>query len=137
MFVIKPCFVLLVLSQLGLGRECFLIKGEGVAPQGSFLAHVFLTEVLHASLSLLHLLWCHALEGLLTVSVHVDGELVDEVFGLYVGSIRLQDVPITTRVHVLGLAWCHQWWDLELVVRVKVLVFGAGVVIWFNLIFRI
>ena len=130
MFVIKPCFMLLILSQLGLKRKLFLIKGEGVAPQGSFLAHVFLTEVLHACLSLLHLLWCHALEGFLTISVHVDGELVDEVFGLYVGSIRLQDVPITTRVHVLGLAWCHQWWDLELVVRVKVLVFGgAGVVI--------
>ena len=121
MFVIKPCFLLLALCHLGLKRKRFLIKGEGVAPQGSFLAHVFLTEVLHASLSLLHLLWCHALEGLLTVSVHVDGELVDEVFGLYVGSIRLQDVPITTRVHVLGLAWCHQWWDRVLVVCKKIL----------------
>ena len=137
MNIIKPCYVLLSFSNLVANLRSFLIRLVGVAPQGSFLAHVFLTEVLHASLSLLHLLWCHALEGLLTVSVHVDGELVDEVFGLYVGSIRLQDVPITTRVHVLGLAWCHQWWDLELVVRVKVLVFGAGVVIWVNLIARL
>ena len=92
--------MLLVLSHLGLKRKRFLIKGEGVAPQGSFLAHVFLTEVLHACLSLLHLLWCHALEGFLTISVHVDGELVDEVFGLYVGSIRIQDMAIRCVVHL-------------------------------------
>ena len=96
MFVIKPCFLLLALCQLGLKRKRFLIKGEGVAPQGSFLAHVFLTEVLDTSLGLLHLFWCHALEGLHAVFVHVDGELVHEILGLDVGSIRVQDVSITT-----------------------------------------
>ena len=94
MFVIKPCFVLLVLSQLGLGRECFLIKGEGVAPQGSFLAHVGLSEVLDAGLGLLHLLWCHALEGFHAVFVHVDGEFVHEVPGLNVRSIFFQHMTI-------------------------------------------
>ena len=96
MNIIKPCYVLLGLSNLVADLRSFLIRLVGVSPQGSFLAHVFLTEVLHACLSLLHLLWCHALEGFLTISVHVDGELVDEVFGLYVGSIRLQDVSVTT-----------------------------------------
>ena len=96
MNIIKPCFIVLNFSKLAAKLRSFLIRLVGISPQGSFLAHVFLTEVLHACLSLLHLLWCHALEGLLTVSVHVDGELVDEVFGLYVGSIRLQDVSVTT-----------------------------------------
>ena len=112
--------MLLILSQLGLKRKLFLIKGEGVAPQGSFLAHVFLTEVLHACLSLLHLLWCHALEGFLTISVHVDGELVDEVFGLYVGSIRVQDMRIlrhqgtTSHLGILVInSRVEQRWNLE------------------------
>ena len=135
MNIIKPCLNPLLAYLVSLWG--LLSRLVGVPSHRSFLAHVRLTEMLSTGLSLLHLLWCHALEGFHAVFVHVDGELVDEVFGLYVGSIRLQDVPITTRVHVLGLAWCHQWWDLELVVRVKVLVFGAGVVIWFNLIFRI
>ena len=85
---------------------------------------MFFTEVLHAGLSLLHLFWCHALEGFHSVLVHMDGELVNEVLGLYVGSIRLQDVPITTGVHALGVNRCLQGWYLELVVRVKVLVIG-------------
>ena len=70
----------------------------GVAPQVGLhlLAHVLLSEVHDALFCLDLLLLCHALEGFLTVLVHVDGELVDEVFGLYVGSIRLQHVPITT-----------------------------------------
>ena len=53
------------------------------------LAHVFFPEMLHTSFCLDHLLLSHALEGLDSVFVHVDGELVYEVLGLYVGSIRL------------------------------------------------
>ena len=62
--------------------------------------HVFLLEVRHAFFCLLHLLLCHALEGLLAVLVHVDGELVNEVFGLYVGSISIQDMTIGRVVHL-------------------------------------
>ena len=96
MNIIKPCFVLLDLSKLVAELRSFLIRLVGVSPQGSFLAHVRLTEMLSTGLSLLHLLWCHALEGLHAVFVHVDGELVHEVLGLYVGSIRIQDVSVTT-----------------------------------------
>ena len=96
MNIIKPCFVLLHLCKLVADLRSFLIRLVGVAPQGTFLAHVGLSEVLDTGLSLLHLLWCHALEGLHAVFVHVDGELVHEVLGLYVGSIRVQDVSITT-----------------------------------------
>ena len=96
MNIIKPCFVLLDLSKLAAELRSFLIRLVGVSPQGSFLAHVRLTEMLDTSLGLLHLFWCHALEGLHAVFVHVDGELVHEVLGLYVGSIRVQDVSVTT-----------------------------------------
>ena len=96
MNIIKPCFVLLDLSKLAAELRSFLIRLVGVSPQGTFLAHVGLSEVLDTGLSLLHLLWCHALEGLHAVFVHVNGELVHKVLGLYVGSIRLQDVSITT-----------------------------------------
>ena len=97
MNVIKPCFVLLGLSKLVAELRSFLIRRlVGISPQGSFLAHVGLSEVLDAGLCLFHLLWCHALEGFHAVFVHVDGELVHEVLGLDVGSIRLQDVSITT-----------------------------------------
>ena len=97
MNIIKPCFVLLDLSKLAAELRSILIRLVGVSPQGSiFLAHVRLSEVLDTSLSLLHLLWCHALEGLHAVFVHVDGELVHKVLGLYVGSIRIQDVSVTT-----------------------------------------
>ena len=95
--IIKPCFMLLVLSKLVTDKlRGFLISLVGVAPQGSFLTHVRLSEMLDTGLSLLRFLWCHALEGLHAVFVHVDGELVHKVRGLYVGSIRLQDVSITT-----------------------------------------
>ena len=137
MNIIKPSFVVLNFSKLAAKLRSFLIRLVGISPQGTFLAHVFLSEVLNTGLSLLHLLWCHALEGLHAVFVHVDGELVHEVLGLYVGSIRIQDVSITTWVQVLGLCGVHEGRYLELVVRVKVLVAGAAVVIWFNLIFRI
>ena len=96
MNIIKPCYVLLDLSNLVADLRSFLIRLVGVSPQGTFLAHVGLSEVLDTGLSLLHLLWCHALEGLHAVFVHVDGEFVHEVLGLYVGSIRIQDVSITT-----------------------------------------
>ena len=96
MNIIKPCFVLLDLSKLAAKLRRFLIRLVGVSPQGTFLAHVGLSEVLDTGLSLLHLLWCHALEGLHAVFVHVDGELVHKVLGLYVGSIRIQDVSVTT-----------------------------------------
>ena len=89
MNIIKPCLVLLVLSHLDLELGSFVIKLVGVAPEMWFLAHVLFSEVRHTPFCFLHLLLCHALEGLLSVSVHVDGELVYEVFGLYVGSIRL------------------------------------------------
>ena len=98
MNIIKPCFVVLNFSKLAAKLRSFLIRLVGVSSQGvgSFLAHVRLSEVLDTGLSLLHLLWCHALEGLHAVFVHVDGELVHEVLGLYVGSIRIQDVSVTT-----------------------------------------
>ena len=96
MNIIKPCFVLLDLSKLAAELRSILIRLVGVSPQGSFLAHVRLTEMLDTSLRLLHLFWGHALEGLHAVFVHVDGELVHEVLGLYVGSIRVQDVSVTT-----------------------------------------
>ena len=96
MNIIKPCYVLLDLSNLVADLRSFLIRLVGVSPQGTFLAHVGLSEVLDTGLSFLHLLWCHALEGFHAVFVHVDGELVHEVLGLYVGSIRIQDVSITT-----------------------------------------
>ena len=96
MNIIKPCFILLDLSKLAAELRSLLIRLVGVSPQGSFLAHVLFSEVLDASLSFCHLLWCHALEGLHAVLVHVDGEFVHEVLGLYVGSIRVQDVSITT-----------------------------------------
>ena len=96
MNIIKPCYVLLGLSNLVADLRSFLIRLVGVSPQGSFLAHVRLTEMLDTSLRLLHLFWGHALEGLHAVFVHVDGELVHEVLGLYVGSIRVQDVSVTT-----------------------------------------
>ena len=98
MNIIKPCFVLLDLSNLLVVAELrsFLIRLVGVSPQGSFLAHVRLSEMLDTCLSLLHFFWCHTLEGFHAVFVHVDGELVHEVLGLYVGSIRVQDVSITT-----------------------------------------
>ena len=113
MNIIKPCFVLLDLSKLAAELRSFLIRLVGVSPQGSiFLAHVRLSEVLDTSLSLLHLLWCHALEGLHAVFVHVDGELVHKVLGLYVGSIRIQDV----RVHVVyhEAASSHFWIQVRL-----------------------
>ena len=96
MNIIKPCFVLLYLCKLVADLRSFLIRLVGVAPQGSFLAHVLLSEVLDTGLSLLHLLGSHALEGFHAVFVHVDGEFVHEILGLDVGSIRLQDVSITT-----------------------------------------
>ena len=96
MNIIEPCFVLLHLCKLVADLRSFLIRLVGVAPQGSFLAHVLLSEVLDTGLSLLHLLGSHALEGLHAVFVHVDGEFVHEVLGLYVGSIRIQDVSVTT-----------------------------------------
>ena len=96
MNIIKPCFVLLDLSKLVANLRSLLSRLVRISPQGSFLAHVRLSEMLDTSLSLLHLLWCHALEGFHAVFVHVDGELVHEVLGLYVGSIRVQDVSITT-----------------------------------------
>ena len=96
MNIIKPCFVVLNFSKLVAKLRSFLIRLVGVSPQGTFLAHVGLSEVLDTGLSLLHLLWCHALEGFHAVFVHVDGELVHKVLGLYVGSIRLQDVSVTT-----------------------------------------
>ena len=96
MNIIKPCFVVLNFSKLAAKLRSFLIRLVGVSPQGSFLAHVLFSEVLDACLSFCHLLWCHALEGLHAVLVHVDGEFVHEVLGLYVGSIRLQDVSVTT-----------------------------------------
>ena len=96
MNIIKPCFTLPGLSKLVADLRSFLIRLVGISPQGSFLAHVRLSEMLDTGLRLLHLLWCHALEGFHAVFVHVDGELVHKVLGLYVGSIRLQDVSITT-----------------------------------------
>ena len=97
MNIIKPCYVVLLdLSNLVTDLRSFHIRLVGISSQGSFLAHVRLTEMLSTGLSLLHLLWCHALEGLHAVFVHVDGELVHKVLGLYVGSIRLQDVSVTT-----------------------------------------
>ena len=97
MNIIKPCFILLDLSKLAAELRSLLIRLVGVSPQGScLLAHVLFAEVLDAGLSFCHLFWCHALEGLHAVFVHVDGELVHEVLGLYVGSIRVQDVSITT-----------------------------------------
>ena len=95
MNIIKPCFVVLNFSKLAAKLRSFL-RLVGISSQGSFLAHVRLSEVLDTGLCLLHLLWCHALEGLHAVFVHVDGELVHEVLGLYVGSIRIQDVSVTT-----------------------------------------
>ena len=97
MNIIKPCLKVLSLSHLWRKTRNFLLDLGlvGVAPQG-FLAHVRLSEMLDAGLRLLHLLWCHALEGLHAVLVHMDRELVHEVLGLYVGSIRLQDVSVTT-----------------------------------------
>ena len=95
MNIIKPClnlFLAYLVSEL----RGFLSRLVGVPSHRSFLAHVRLTEMLSTGLSLLHLLWCHALEGFHTVFVHVDGELVHEVLGLYVGSIRIQDVSVTT-----------------------------------------
>ena len=88
MNIIKPCFILIILSYFSQERRSFLIS-EGVSPHVRFHAHVLFSEMLYALFCFLHLLLCHALEGLLSVSVHVDGELVYEVFGLYVGSIRL------------------------------------------------
>ena len=96
MNIIKPCFIVLNFSKLAAKLRSFLIRLVGISSQGSFLAHVRLSEVLDTSLSLLHLFWCHALEGFHAVFVHVDGELVHKVLGLYVGSIRLQDVSVTT-----------------------------------------
>ena len=97
MNIIKPCHVVLLdLSNLVTdGSRSSLIRLVGISPHRS-LAHVGLSEVLDARLGLLHLLWCHALEGFHAVLVHVDGEFVHEIFGLYVGSIRIQDVSITT-----------------------------------------
>ena len=135
MNIIKPClnlFLAYLVSEL----RGFLSRLVGVPSHRSFLAHVRLTEMLSTGLSLLHLLWCHALEGFHTVFVHVDGELVHEVLGLYVGSIRLQDVSVTTWVQILGLCGVHERGHLELVVRVKVLVTGVAVVIWLYPIFR-
>ena len=86
MNIIKPCFILIILSYLSHEWRSFLVS-EGVAPHLRFLAHVLFSEMLHALFCFLHLLLCHALEGLLSVSVHVDGELVNKVFGLYVGPI--------------------------------------------------
>ena len=96
MNIIKPCFIVLNFSELAAKLRSFLIRLVGVSPQGSFLAHVRFSEMLDTSLSLLHLLWCHALEGLHAVFVHVDGELVHEIIGLYVRPIKIQNVPVTT-----------------------------------------
>ena len=52
-------------------------------------SHVLIFKVLHTLFCLLHLHLCHTLERKLSVSVHMDGELVNKVFGLYVGSIRI------------------------------------------------
>ena len=97
MNIIKPCLKILRLRHLWLETRNFLLDLGlvGIAPQG-FLAHVRLAEMLDAGLRLLHLFWCHAFEGLHAVLVHMDRELVHKVLGLYVGSIRVQDVPITT-----------------------------------------
>ena len=97
MNIIKPCLKVLGLGHLLWETRNFLLDLGlvGVAPQG-FLAHVRLAEMLDTGLRLLHLLWCHALEGLHAVLVHMDRELVHKVLGLYVGSIRVQDVSITT-----------------------------------------
>ena len=97
MNIIKPCFFLLKLSDLCQDSRRLVVNLVGVAPEmWCFLAHVFFSEVLHTSFCFFHLLLGHALEGLYSVFVHVDGELVYEVLGLYVGSIRIQDVSVTT-----------------------------------------
>ena len=49
---------------------------------------------LHASLVLLNLFHCHALQSLCSVFVHVYGELVHEILGLDVASILVQNVTI-------------------------------------------
>ena len=61
---------------------------------------MLLFEVCYAFFCLLHLLLSHALEGFLSILVHVDGELVNEVFGLYVGSISIQDMAVGSVVHL-------------------------------------
>ena len=119
MNIIKPCLNLF-LAQLVRKLRGFLNRLVGVSSHRS-LAHVRLAEMLSTGLCLLHFFWCHALEGLHAVFVHMDGELVHEVFWLYVGSIRLQDVSVATWVQILGLSGVHERGYLEGFVRVKVL----------------
>ena len=59
--------------------------------------------MLHAFFCYLHLLLGHALQGLCPVLVHVDVELIEKVFGLFVLTISAQDVAVlllTGRVRV-------------------------------------
>ena len=96
MDIIKVSVLLLHLCYLSKDLRSLVISLVGIAPHVWLLAHVLFSEVRHALFSLHLLFFCHALEGFLTVLVHMDGELVNKVFGLYVGSIRLQDVSVTT-----------------------------------------
>ena len=85
------------------------------------LAHVLLSEVHDALFCLDLLLLCHALEGFLTVLVHVDGELVDEVFGLYVGSIIVKHVAVALEYWILEILLRRQWRHLEIVEGIHIL----------------
>ena len=85
--IIKPCILLLHFCYLSKDLRGFI--SIGVAPHVRLHTHMLFTEVSDALFGLDLLLFCHVLEGLFSVLVHVDGELVNKVFGLYVGSIRL------------------------------------------------
>ena len=60
-------------------------------------------ELLNALFSDFLLLLGHALEGHLSVLVHVDVELVKEVFGLDIGPILVHDVGVLLRLSLGGV----------------------------------
>ena len=69
---------------------------KSISPElRSFLREpMLLTEMSYALLSLHDFLLCHTLEGLHSVLMHVDLELVKEVLGLNVRAVLVENIPV-------------------------------------------
>ena len=69
---------------------------KSISPElRSFLREpMLLTEMSNALLSLYDFLLCHTLEGLHSVLMHVDLELVKEVLGLNVRAVLVENIPV-------------------------------------------
>ena len=66
--------------------------------------------MIHALLVLLNLCFCHPLQRLLPVLVHVDMELIQEVLRLYVAPVVVQNVLVLVKSPSILLRNLRQPW---------------------------